>query len=84
VPGWTDFARAVIDGDAGWLAGLPSFAGISDAVQSDATSLAALDHMDRLRRDVLPVIGPDGQFQGVLDRSRLTTRVLLDLTGGAL
>jgi hypothetical protein len=83
VPGWTAFARAVSEGDTGWLAGLPSFIGAGDAVRSDATSLGALDQMDRLRRDVLPVIGPDGRFQGVLDRSRLTTRVLLELAGGA-
>jgi hypothetical protein len=83
VPGWNMFAQAVSDGDLAWLAALPSFAGAGDAVQSDWTSLRALDQMDRLRRDLLPVIGPDGGFQGVLDRSRLTTRVLLDLAGGA-
>jgi hypothetical protein len=37
--------------------------------------------MDRLRRELLLVIRPDGRFQGVPDRARLTTRVL-DGTGG--
>jgi CBS domain-containing protein len=35
--------------------------------------------MEKLGADPLPVVGPDGRFVGIIDRSRLTTRVLLEI-----
>lgn len=82
VPGWTMFADAARGGDLAAIAAIPGFVAADQAVRADWTSLKALDHLERTARERLPVIDAAGGFVGMIDRSRLTTRVLLDLAGG--
>jgi hypothetical protein len=82
VAGWSAFANAVNGGDLGFVAGLPGFVAADAAVGDGWTSLRALDQMERLGRDRLPVVDAGGRFVGVIERSRLTTRVLLEVAGG--
>lgn len=79
---WSEFAGWVQNGDVGALAALPSYVDPADAVRNDWPSVRALDHLERMGRDRLPVVDAAGLFVGVIDRSRLTTRVLLEIAGG--
>lgn len=81
VPGWSRFADDIGARRLDVVASLPSFVPASAAVRSDWTSISALDHMERSGLERLPVVAPDGTFAGVIERSRLTTRVLLELAG---
>lgn len=55
VQGWTEFADAMTSGDLARVTGLAGFVPLADAVVADWTSVQALDHMERLGRDRLPV-----------------------------
>jgi hypothetical protein len=82
VPAWSAFADALYQGNLGFVAGLPGFIPADRAVGSDWTSLRALDAMETQGADRLPVVDAEGRFVGVIERSRLTTRVLLEVAGG--
>lgn len=79
VPGWTVFARLVSERATKELQRLPSFQSGAAPVGTDWSSVDALRHMDRLGADLLPVVDSGGDFVGVVDRSRLTTGLLIEL-----
>ncbi|MBV9560417.1 MAG: hypothetical protein JOY90_08155 [Bradyrhizobium sp.] len=62
------------------LAKLAGFVPASGAVKSDANKREVLEQMETKNTDWLPVIKPNGQFQGVVDRSRLIASLILDVT----
>ena len=80
VPGWSAFAEAVMNEERDRLRDLPMFVGGDHAVSLAATSVDALKQMEELGVDRLPVVDADNRFAGIVERGRLATRVLLDLT----
>jgi hypothetical protein len=79
VPGWNDFARWLNDGKLDSLRALPSYRPAGEPVGRDDSSLQVLIAMEQRRADVLPVVDENGRFAGIVDRSRLTARVLLEI-----
>ena len=81
VPGWNRFAELVQSAKTRELAALPSFVSGDKPVRSNWSSLKALAHMEDLGVSKLPVIDASNQIIGIIDRSRLTTRVVLEIAG---
>lgn len=79
VPRWGEFAGRLSDGDLEWMQALPSFRPVGTKVRSDASSLEVLATMEELRAEILPVVDRNGYFAGIVDRSRLTARILLEI-----
>ncbi len=68
------------DADKLKLAQLPSFVPSSDAVTKKSDKRDVLDRMEKSGRDWLPVVNAQGQLDGIVDRSRLTASMILDVT----
>jgi hypothetical protein len=68
------------DADRHRLAQLPGFVPASDAVTKQLEKREVLDRMEKSGRDWLPVVTAQGQLEGVVDRSRLTASIILDVT----
>jgi hypothetical protein len=80
--GFDRFAALINRGgtdDLAQLAKLPGFFPASVAVHRDTDKLEALEKMEQLGSDWLPVIKPDGQLAGIVERSRLTSSMILDV-----
>jgi len=73
------FADWVRRSDLASLAGLPGFVGVENAIRRDANKQTVLEKMEKLDRDILPVMGEDGSFAGIVDRSRLTASLIIDV-----
>ncbi len=73
------FAAAVNRGDTAQLAKLPGFLPAAAAVTPQSDKREVLARMEKLGTDWLPVLGPDGKLAGVVDRSRLTASLILDV-----
>lgn len=86
VPRWTKFAELVSRGnreDQKKLASLPGFVAETQAVDSAEDKRQVLQHMQETRVDWLPVVeGPRRRFVGIVDRSRLTASLLLEIASG--
>jgi hypothetical protein len=68
------------DADRDRLAQLAGFVPASDAVTKQLEKRDVLDRMEKAGRDWLPVVTAQGQLDGVVDRSRLTASIILDVT----
>lgn len=81
---WSRFAEALNKGDESGLDRLrhyPSFIGVDDAVTRTANKQQALARMDELPAEWLPVVDePGGRLAGIVDRSRLTASLMLDIS----
>ena len=80
---WDRFTRDVIQGNKTALAGMPGFVALGQAVTVQADKKQVLAQMEQLGLDWLPVIRQqDGasHFQGIVERSRLTASLILDVT----
>jgi CBS domain len=62
------------------LANLPGFVPAQDAVTKQSDKRDVLDRMEKSGRDWLPVVSPEGQLVGIVDQSRLTASMILDVT----
>jgi hypothetical protein len=84
-----DFSMLVNRGEApeqARIKALPGFVPASDAVKRTTEKRGVLERMEKLGADWLPVLKDDGSFDGVVDRSRLTASLILDVAnalGGA-
>ena len=67
---------------ASWaeLSKLPGFVGAQSAVASSTSRRDALERMEQLRTDSLPVINAEGFFMGTVERSKLTASLILAVT----
>jgi len=77
------FADAVnhgTDADRDRLSQLPGFLPASAAVAPDSDKRDVLSKMESLKVDWLPVVGKDGHVVGVVDQSRLTASLILDVS----
>jgi hypothetical protein len=86
VPRWTDFATWVNRGNEAAqqrLASLPGFVAGTQAVASSADKRHVLQRMQETHVDWLPVVEEPGRrFVGVIDSSRLTASLLLEIASG--
>lgn len=74
-----DLARWLNKADGKALAQLPGFVPAADALTEATDKGAALEKMETLDRDTLPVIDGTGKFVGIVERSRLTASLLIDV-----
>ena len=82
VPGWSEFAQMLEQREVDALRGLAGFTPMDRSVSADASNLEVLEIMQRSGAETLPVRrGEGGDLAGIVDRSRLTTRVLLEIAG---
>ena len=80
--GWTysNFIEAVNTGNGVRLAQLPGFVPASESIKDQTQKREALERMEGIRREWLPVTAADGKFRGIIDRARLTASIVLDVT----
>ena len=62
------------------LAKLPGFVAASDAATTTTSKRTALERMEKLAVDVLPVVDEQQRFIGTVDRAKLTAALILDVT----
>jgi hypothetical protein len=77
--GFDYLAQLLNDSGGEALADLPGFVPATAAVHDDTDKRVALQKMEELGADWLPVVEPDGRFNGVVERSRLTASLILDV-----
>ena len=78
----TDFAKALIRADEGSLRSYPGVVPVSLAVKPDADKKRVLEQMEKRGLDWLPVVKLQNgvyEFQGIVERSRLTASLILDV-----
>jgi hypothetical protein len=68
------------EADRAYLAHLPGFVPKLESVSNQAQKREVLESMEKTGREWLPVVAADGKFLGVVDRSRLTASMVLDVT----
>jgi len=66
-------------GDNAALLEQPGYVSASAAASPDEDKLSVLERMDSLDLATLPVVDARGRFIGVVDRSKLTASILLDI-----
>ncbi len=74
-----DFARWIKNGDVASLSKLPSFISAKEAIHMNEDKKTVLENMENLGLEILPVIDENGRFIGVVDRSRLTSSLIIDM-----
>lgn len=81
--GYRRFEGMLNQGDAraqDWLARLPGFVSADRAVTPETSKRDALQAMEDLKLDSLPVRDSSGRFIGTVDRAKLTTSLILSVT----
>jgi hypothetical protein len=68
------------DQDKAELAKLPGFVGAEQALSTTTSKREALERMEKLRSDVLPVKNEQGRFVGTVERTKLTASLILAVT----
>jgi CBS domain-containing protein len=68
------------DADRNKLEKFPGFVPAKEAVTPQADKREVLDRMEKSGRSWLPVIGAQGQLEGVVEQSRLTASMIIDVT----
>lgn len=82
--GYDTFERMLNQGEErgakDWLARLPGFVSSDKAVTPETSKRDALQAMEELNLDSLPVRDPAGRFVGTVERAKLTTSLILAVT----
>ena len=81
--GYKSFAEWLNKADRGAkeaLLKLDGFVSASDAVTPESNKRTALETMDRLDSDILPVVNKDGRFIGMVDRNKISAGLILEVT----
>lgn len=81
--GYGEFERMLNRGDEqaqAWLARLPGFVSAEHAVTPETSKRAALQAMEDLDQDALPVTDPSGHLVGTVERAKLTSSLILAVT----
>jgi len=74
-----DFAEWLNTSNNGEIERLPGFMSAKQALQPTADKTNVLRFMDSLDVQTLPVVDDGGKFVGILDRSKLTASILIDI-----
>ncbi|KAA3663419.1 MAG: hypothetical protein DWQ10_00240, partial [Calditrichaeota bacterium] len=61
------------------LSQIPEFIGAENAIKADVDKKAVLEKMEKLNLEILPVSYERGEFTGVVERSRLTASLIIDV-----
>lgn len=75
-----DFANWLNNNDTSSLNRLPGFIPSEDALMQNSSKSEALSAMESKALDMLPVVNQEGLLQGIVERSRLTASLILDVT----
>jgi CBS domain-containing protein len=81
--GYDKFETMLNQGDErakDWLARLPGFVSSERAVTAETSKRVALQAMEELKLDSLPVSDSAGRFIGTVERAKLTTSLILAVT----
>jgi hypothetical protein len=74
-----DFAGWLNSGNKAALTRLPGFIGRQNALNQQTDKRQALQTMESVNMDTLPVVQEEARFAGIVNRSRLTASLLIDL-----
>ncbi|KIC47194.1 hypothetical protein RA28_05810 [Ruegeria sp. ANG-S4] len=74
---WRSFTDALNSGDLDSLSQVEGYHPVAAPVEAQWSNFSALSHMLEVGADQLPVIDAEGALVGFVDRSRLTTRMLV-------
>lgn len=77
--GFENLADVLNSGADDQIAQLPGFLPAESAVPAEADKLVVLQQMEDRAADWLPIADADGRFRGVVERSRLTASLILDV-----
>lgn len=80
---WSQFAKRIKRNNTNELSKMTGFVSLKQAVNSTADKKRVLEQMEQQNLDWLPVVNKDGgvdHFQGIVERSRLTASLILDVT----
>ena len=80
---WTNFAKIIKSSQKDKLSKISGFVSVDMAVKADADKKRVLEQMEQQNLDWLPVVQQDNgvnHFQGIVERSRLTASLILDVT----
>ena len=80
---WTNFAKIIKSSQKDKLSKMSGFVSLDMAVNADADKKRVLEQMEQQNLDWLPVVQQDNgvnHFQGIVERSRLTASLILDVT----
>ena len=83
VDNWSQFAEQIKRNDTQALAKMSGFVALSSAVKPTEDRKRVLEQMERRGLDWLPVVKLDNEvfrFQGIVERSRVTASLILDVT----
>jgi hypothetical protein len=76
---YQNFADWIAMSDENSLLKLPGFISAQDAIRRDSHKQTSLMKMEELKTEKLPVIDEQEKFIGVVDRSRLTASLIIDV-----
>ena len=76
---YDDFARWINESDTASLANLPGFVSAKNAIEEDTDKQTALERMETLNSEALPVVNKEEKFVGTVDRSRLVSSLILEV-----
>jgi hypothetical protein len=74
-----NFAEWLNRGNKEALTRLPGFIGLENALNKQTDKRQALQKMEKLNMDTLPVVEEKQRFVGIVNRSRLTASLLIDV-----
>lgn len=80
---WTSFSETIKNNKKDKLSKVSGFVSLDMAVNADADKKRVLEQMEQQNLDWLPVVQQDNgvnHFQGIVERSRLTASLILDVT----
>jgi len=80
---WTDFSKTIKTNKKDKLSTMSGFVSLDMAVKADADKKRVLEQMEKQDLDWLPVVKQENgisHFQGIVERSRLTASLILDVT----
>lgn len=80
---WTSFSETIINNNKDKLSEMSGFVSLDMAVNADSDKKRVLEQMEQQDLDWLPVVQQDNginHFQGIVERSRLTASLILDVT----
>ena len=78
--GYNDFARSLNEADSTFVEGLPGYISSVHAVRKDTDKQTALENMESLNLELLPAVTVEGQFAGLIERSRLISSMIIEVT----
>lgn len=75
-----DLVQWLSSGDTEKINSIKGILTVTTSINERTTKQEALDAMENINSDILPVVNDDKQLQGIVERSRLTASLLLDVS----